>query len=75
MPANPPDHSGVLIPPPILYALPLAAGLLLHRAHPIATMPHSREIASHPCFFRSTFQTPSYPSISRLPGWPVIPSF
>ena len=195
MPTNVPDHSGVAIPPPLLYAVPLAAGLLLHRAHPIVLMPrgiavplgvllvalglglagfamssflrahtsplpvkpttaivatgpyrftrnpmyvglagalpgdhalggfalagpvpagrplrdpavrdrsrgalsgeqvpetstattrrgygggseaHSRVIASQPCFFRSTFQTPSYPSISRLPGVPVIPSF
>jgi protein-S-isoprenylcysteine O-methyltransferase Ste14 len=39
MPTNVPDHSGVAIPPPLLYAVPLAAGLLLHRAHPIVLMP------------------------------------
>jgi len=39
MPTDAPDHSGVGIPPPFLYAIPLAAGLLLHRAHPIILMP------------------------------------
>jgi protein-S-isoprenylcysteine O-methyltransferase Ste14 len=39
MPADAPDHSGVAIPPPFLYAIPLAAGLLLHRARPVALMP------------------------------------
>jgi protein-S-isoprenylcysteine O-methyltransferase Ste14 len=34
----PPDHSGVAFPPPFLYAIPLAAGLLLHWAHPIRLM-------------------------------------
>jgi protein-S-isoprenylcysteine O-methyltransferase Ste14 len=39
MPTDAPDHSGVAIPPPLLYAVPLAVGLLLHRAHPIVLMP------------------------------------
>jgi protein-S-isoprenylcysteine O-methyltransferase Ste14 len=39
MPTSSPDHSGVAVPPPLLYAIPLAAGLLLHRAHPIVLMP------------------------------------
>lgn len=39
MPTNPPDNSGVTVPPPLIYAVPLVAGLFLHRAHPIALMP------------------------------------
>jgi protein-S-isoprenylcysteine O-methyltransferase Ste14 len=35
----PTDHSGVAVPPPLLYAVPLAVGLLLHWAYPIALMP------------------------------------
>jgi protein-S-isoprenylcysteine O-methyltransferase Ste14 len=43
MTTNPPDHAGVFIPPPLLYVVPLAAGLLIHRFHPIAILP--QEIA------------------------------
>lgn len=39
MPTNAPDHSGVAVPPPFLYAVPLGAGLLLQRAHPVPLMP------------------------------------
>lgn len=39
VPTNLPDHSGVAIPPPLIYAVPLVAGLFLHQAHPIALMP------------------------------------
>jgi len=29
-----PDHSGVFIPPPLLYVFPFLAGLLIHWVHP-----------------------------------------
>ena len=44
MPVNLPDHSGVAFPPPFLYAIPLAAGLLLHWAHPIVLMPRGAAV-------------------------------
>jgi len=37
--ASPPDHSGVVFPPPFLYVIPLGIGLLIHRLHPVAIMP------------------------------------
>ncbi|PYQ61584.1 MAG: isoprenylcysteine carboxylmethyltransferase family protein, partial [Acidobacteria bacterium] len=40
----PTDHSGVAVPPPLLYAVPLAVGLLLHRARPIALMPRGAAV-------------------------------
>ena len=39
MTTSPPDHSGVFIPPPLFYVLPLAAGALLQRFYPIAVLP------------------------------------
>jgi protein-S-isoprenylcysteine O-methyltransferase Ste14 len=44
MPTSSPDHSGVAIPPPLLYAIPLAVGLLLHRARPIVLMPRGAAV-------------------------------
>ncbi|MFL6263524.1 MAG: methyltransferase family protein [Thermoanaerobaculia bacterium] len=44
MPMNAPDHSGVAIPPPLFYAVPLAAGLLLHRAYPFGLMPRGAAV-------------------------------
>lgn len=44
MPPSPSDHSGVTIPPPLLYAIPLAAGLLLHRAYLIVLMPRGAAV-------------------------------
>jgi protein-S-isoprenylcysteine O-methyltransferase Ste14 len=35
MPTTPPDHAGVLVPPPFFFVIPFCAGLLLHRLHPI----------------------------------------
>lgn len=35
----PQDTAGVIAPPPLLYALPLAAGILLHRYVPQAVLP------------------------------------
>ena len=40
----PTDHSGVAVPPPLLYAVPLAVGLLLHWAYPIALMPRGAAV-------------------------------
>jgi protein-S-isoprenylcysteine O-methyltransferase Ste14 len=39
MPTNPPDHSGVFIPPPLLYVVPFLAGLLIHWVHPATLFP------------------------------------
>ena len=39
MTTNPPDHAGIFIPPPLLYVIPLGAGVLLHRIYPIAILP------------------------------------
>ncbi len=36
---DPPDHSGVFIPPPLLYVFPFLAGLLLQWAHPVTLLP------------------------------------
>jgi protein-S-isoprenylcysteine O-methyltransferase Ste14 len=36
-----PDHSGVFIPPPLLYVFPFVAGLLLHWMHPVVLLPRS----------------------------------
>jgi protein-S-isoprenylcysteine O-methyltransferase Ste14 len=41
--ADQPEHSGVLIPPPFFYVIPLGIGVLIHRLHPISLMP--REVA------------------------------
>jgi protein-S-isoprenylcysteine O-methyltransferase Ste14 len=46
MPTDPPDHSGVAVPPPLLYAVPLAVGLLLHRARPLVLMPRGAAVPS-----------------------------
>jgi protein-S-isoprenylcysteine O-methyltransferase Ste14 len=39
MSPSPPDHSGVAIPPPLLYVVPFLAGLLIHWAHPATLLP------------------------------------
>jgi protein-S-isoprenylcysteine O-methyltransferase Ste14 len=39
MPTNAPDHSGVFIPPPLLYVFPFLAGLLIHWVHPATLFP------------------------------------
>jgi protein-S-isoprenylcysteine O-methyltransferase Ste14 len=39
MTTSPPDHAGIFIPPPLLYAIPLGAGALLQRFYPIAILP------------------------------------
>jgi protein-S-isoprenylcysteine O-methyltransferase Ste14 len=41
--ADQPDHSGVFVPPPFLYVVPLGIGILIHRLYPVALLP--REIA------------------------------
>ena len=41
--ADQPDHSGVFIPPPFFFVIPLGIGVLIHRFHPAPLM--SREIA------------------------------
>ena len=41
--ADQPDHSGVFIPPPFFFVIPLGIGVLIHRFHPASLMP--REIA------------------------------
>ena len=41
MPTDPPDHSGVFIPPPFLYVVPFIAGLLLHWVLPVPLLPRS----------------------------------
>jgi protein-S-isoprenylcysteine O-methyltransferase Ste14 len=43
MTPTPPDHAGVFIPPPLLYAVPLGVGALLQRLVPIAILPRSVE--------------------------------
>jgi protein-S-isoprenylcysteine O-methyltransferase Ste14 len=45
MATNPPDHSGVFIPPPLLYVVPLAVGLLIQRRYPVAVLPRSIALA------------------------------
>ena len=46
MPKTPPDHAGVLVPPPFFFVIPFCAGLLLHRLHPIPIL--RREISAVP---------------------------
>jgi protein-S-isoprenylcysteine O-methyltransferase Ste14 len=41
--AEQPDHSGVFVPPPFFYVIPLGIGILIHRFYPAPLMP--REIA------------------------------
>jgi protein-S-isoprenylcysteine O-methyltransferase Ste14 len=36
---SPQDNAGVRVPPPFIFALPLLAGLLLHRLWPLVTLP------------------------------------
>ena len=36
-----PGNAGVVAPPPIVYALPLIAGLLINRWRPVALVPHN----------------------------------
>jgi protein-S-isoprenylcysteine O-methyltransferase Ste14 len=38
-PQNPPDHSGIVFPPPFVYAGLLLAGCLVHRWVPVALVP------------------------------------
>src|SRR5437899_11015120 len=44
MAANP-DSSGVRFPPPLVYVVGLAAGYLLERKYPLATLPRNLSIA------------------------------
>ena len=41
MSTNASDHSGVFIPPPLVYVVPLAVGILLQRFYPIAILPRN----------------------------------
>lgn len=38
-PSSPARTAGIRVPPPIIYAVPLAAGLLIHHWHPIRILP------------------------------------
>ena len=38
-PDSPPHHANVTLPPPLLYAVPLAAGLALHKVRPVRPLP------------------------------------